>query len=522
MAAQARVPSSPSQVNSDLVKKLQADLQDAKKMWRESQEKLQSEQQTSSLRLSSLTNQLEAVKAQKESKEQQCHMLQQQLDVQTTTLSKVRADLRTASVASVELEKAKRNLEEMKTKLETSKEVSSLQSSMKDSDLLQERERKIRQLTAENCRIKARLAASQDLEEEVRQLQAKDSRSMVLKDELATLQASHAILQNKYQDWFQCMSQVVPDAKGPLDVLRVLQDLQNECMMLKTQQGQLQTSNKQAEIRLQLLQEKNDKTEASLRASENAIKNMKSSLDDCRLELEKARKQTESYKGFLDSYDAEASLQNHDQTRIARIAELEKSLSLAEAQVVEKTSLAEANERKAQELERHLQKVEAEAEAMQEKLGRGEFDPRTTKVLHLAMNPEKEAIKAHKQDQITQLTQENARLSQQLKDFQSGAATPVATSAVLEEKEKLLASKDKEIEQLKLAVQQTEKARERLNQVFRGKVREFREACYLLTGYKIEMKPIKNHSGFVLKSMYAERETDDLIFFDTGDGLQVY
>jgi len=45
--------------------------------------------------------------------------------------------------------------------------------------------------------------------------------------------------------------------------------------------------------------------------------------------------------------------------------------------------------------------------------------------------------------------------------------------------------------------------------VFSKKIQEFREACYALTGYKIDVLRDKQYR---LQSMYAERSSDDLLF----------
>lgn len=46
-------------------------------------------------------------------------------------------------------------------------------------------------------------------------------------------------------------------------------------------------------------------------------------------------------------------------------------------------------------------------------------------------------------------------------------------------------------------------------QVFKKKIQEFREACYALTGYKVD---VTRDNQYRLQSMYAERSTDDLLF----------
>ena len=46
-------------------------------------------------------------------------------------------------------------------------------------------------------------------------------------------------------------------------------------------------------------------------------------------------------------------------------------------------------------------------------------------------------------------------------------------------------------------------------QVFKKKIQEFREACYALTGYKVD---VIRDNQYRLQSMYAERSSDDLLF----------
>lgn len=46
-------------------------------------------------------------------------------------------------------------------------------------------------------------------------------------------------------------------------------------------------------------------------------------------------------------------------------------------------------------------------------------------------------------------------------------------------------------------------------QIFKKKIQEFREACYALTGYRVD---VIRENQYRLQSMYAERSTDDLLF----------
>lgn len=62
---------------------------------------------------------------------------------------------------------------------------------------------------------------------------------------------------------------------------------------------------------------------------------------------------------------------------------------------------------------------------------------------------------------------------------------------------------------LKKQVESAELKNQRLKEVFRTKIQEFRKACYELTGYQIVMT---SDNQYRLNSVYAEHKEDCLIF----------
>ena len=89
-----------------------------------------------------------------------------------------------------------------------------------------------------------------------------------------------------------------------------------------------------------------------------------------------------------------------------------------------------------------------------------------------------------------------------------GPGAALSSSAVLE----LESSYQSRLAKLESEKVQLEKKGQRLKEVFGQKVAEFRNTCYLLTGFKIEL--IHSHT-YRLKSMYAEAEADHLLFQQT-------
>lgn len=441
---------------------------------------------------------------------------QQQLADLEAQMSNNRVDKHSTHEYKIMLDEMTRKCKDLELQLaaKTNDKLSD-KSSQDFSNTLREKEREIRQLTSENQRMKAKVRACETVEDELAELRSKEARNEKMREELAQAQSENITLKQKEEDWVSTLARFFPSEDqsglkgGPRDILALIESLQNSCQMQKAEQGQLITLNKQLELRLQHQQERSTTLEVKVKETEAQLEQTRISLERSRMELSRAVKDKEMYKGFLDSYEAEDKTFKHDEARAHRIEELENSLLAAQTRANEKETAAQVLEMQNRQLEQHLKQVEAEAAKMSEALGRGEFNAQNTKVLHMTMNPAKKAVEA----KIEQLKAENEILKQQLAESNNGVVVKADTVA--------LAEKDKEIEKLKMTVSDLEISRERCIQVFRGKVKEFRESCYLLTGYKIEMKQISGHNGFLLRSMYAEQEADFLEFFDTGTKLEV-
>lgn len=77
-------------------------------------------------------------------------------------------------------------------------------------------------------------------------------------------------------------------------------------------------------------------------------------------------------------------------------------------------------------LTKHLEKAEMELAIFEKRLGRGEFNVETTKIVHLAVNPTRELLKSKtKSDDIESLRQENEALRARLNLLTDGEDTKV-------------------------------------------------------------------------------------------------
>lgn len=147
------------------------------------------------------------------------------------------------------------------------------------------------------------------------------------------------------------------------------------------------------------------------------------------------------------------------------------------------------------------------------------------KVITLAGNPSHQKVDnkyrqqleaAQKENQILQLQCEEMRQrvdGNATNDPSSADSSPPAASA-----SELLALESQysaRITELESANSHLEKKTQRLKEIFGQKVLEFRNTCYLLTGYKIELVQA---SSYRLRSMYAESESDQLMFHQSSGG----
>eukprot|EP00056_Hartaetosiga_gracilis_P011570 m.175905 g.175905 ORF g.175905 m.175905 type:complete len:828 (+) comp13525_c0_seq5:80-2563(+) len=121
----------------------------------------------------------------------------------------------------------------------------------------------------------------------------------------------------------------------------------------------------------------------------------------------------------------------------------------------------------------------------------GADDEKEVLILHMKSNP---AVWAARDD-IAELRKENEELKMQLSSSNSSQQFDMELNS--------------KVKELQAGIEQRDKKMQRLRQTFSDTVSDFLDACYELTGYKIEMI----HSNrFRLRSMYAESADDCIIF----------
>lgn len=131
------------------------------------------------------------------------------------------------------------------------------------------------------------------------------------------------------------------------------------------------------------------------------------------------------------------------------------------------------------------------------------------KIIHLKKNPASVQVAA-KQLEFVNLKKENERLKARIEILESGADADVTR------RQDEAVNIGHQVEELTKKVEEYKVREEKILTSFRKTAREFREVCYLLTGYRIDAL---RDGKYGLSSMYAEREEDKLYFHVGPDGV---
>lgn len=349
---------------------------------------------------------------------------------------------------------------------------------------------------------------------------------------------------------------------SPVALSKKLSTVRSENAILKDEQGNLTALLRAKDVAL----EKAHKLAEQLRAEKEAVEEAKEREARAvrRLENSNSRyqQQVELFKRQLDSFDREQTVLMGgliDESKSARITHLETQL--ADCQRSESTLLADIKAKdeelaslharvkellaassqpapmdvdggsssrpgefalrqenvrlqaECQTLQKEIDSLVAQVNDLEQKVAQGDFDPAKVKVLHLTMNPERMAQEERAQT-LAALKAENEQLAKRVAELTEGGQGHHASQPVIAFGEEASLAIQQKSQLLEKKLKETELKMQRLKEVFGKKITEFREACYSLTGFKIEMK----EAEYKLSSMFAEREADFLMFQRDSDG----
>ncbi|XP_016386934.1 mitotic spindle assembly checkpoint protein MAD1-like [Sinocyclocheilus rhinocerous] len=479
--------------------------------------------------------------------------LQEQLDVQRKKYKDVSQryqNLQSSHSISTESEL---KMKELERRLALQEQDSVIVRNMKSEMVrLPELEREIKRLREENAFLRETKENNSLLKEETEGLRKKLERVERVMEEKLKAELEKEKLEQELQAWENIGQAAGLNIRKPEDLSREVIQIQQRELNLKQQNYTLNSSIRSVEkARAELLPEI-----AQMRAKAQEEQKKRENQDSLVRRMQKRvlllTKERDGMRAILESYDSELATSEYSPQLMFRVKEAEDMLqkvqahntemetqlskaqeeagtfklkvqmvtaeleALNEQQVsnAEKNTLATAEEvsslrQKIEELEAERQRLEEQNNILEMRLERhnlqGDYDPVKTKVIHLQMNPTSIAKQQHA-DEVEQLRLECQLLRDRIRKIEAGGGVTTDDTT-------LIIPPSQEILDLRKQMESAELKNQRLKEVFQKKIQEFRTACYVLTGYQID---ITVENQYRLTSVYAEHMEDSLLFKSTG------
>jgi mitotic spindle assembly checkpoint protein MAD1 len=389
-----------------------------------------------------------------------------------------------------------------------------------------ENEKKIRNLQKENESLQERLQNVEVLKEEIlslkQQIENKDkqlSHYIKLKVEYETLA--------KYKSEWESVLMNLQSFPSVENVKNTISALKKENISLIESKGKLETELKVLQNALNERDEKIKNLKEKVKQFQQLTREAQETQTQQEKYLQLVIRERDGLKSLLQSYDLEDKLYSHDKQKDARIEELERLMAeknnLIEQYNNEIKKLQEMKFQLEKQIDRDNKEIEQLSErvrVLEQRLGKGEYDPHTTRVLHFKDNPKAIAKRRKRDKEIQKLKQEVKELRRQ-NELLKSATESDSVQAILNELEKTKEELKKTKEQYNKLHQRFNEAEiqfkegeirmQRLQEVCTKKIQEFKEACQSLFGYKIDFDDNLG-KRYRLLSIYAEKETDFLLF----------
>ncbi|XP_041363278.1 mitotic spindle assembly checkpoint protein MAD1-like isoform X2 [Gigantopelta aegis] len=444
---------------------------------------------------------------------------------------------------------AEQRVRDLESELARNEENITITKSMKSLlDKVPDLEREIRKLREDNKYYKEREKNVMLLEEQVTSLEEKLERANRRMADFTEMQLENEDLKGRLQRWEALDTSGSRRPRSPCELSRLVAEHQRKELLLLEQQGQLQTRLNVAAMEKDTLKKKYEVLSSQHHEQTVQLQQQADLIKRLQRKLLLVTKEREGLKKVLDSYESEVTM-NVAQATASRIehlgelvegyrkqagdleAELSKhseQMSKTQSQCMQLQSKSLGGEdsqqqirsqqdkiRELQEkviiLEQALEKKEQEKDILEARIEQrhlqGDYDPTRTKVVHFSMNPAQLAQDQRSLDR-EKLQEENEKLKQRLKLLEEGGGWVEDLTIRVDEK---LQEPDssKQIEEVRSQLSKEQLKNKRLMEAFKKTSHEFRDVCYQLTGYKIDL-PSSNQ--YRLTSMFAESPKDYLLF----------
>ncbi|XP_065340323.1 mitotic spindle assembly checkpoint protein MAD1 [Cloeon dipterum] len=313
---------------------------------------------------------------------------------------------------------------------------------------------------------------------------------------IQNLEQSSLVLRSNLSE---AVSQLKSAKREKEAVEAVLRNEQERRMTIESSAVAQAATLRKMERKLQLIVQERDSIQQVLSAYEGdmtTIPNQMQILQQKRIEsAERSAKEMREMVQKMEQELAQYKMGNANPAN-REFTALQEKLQLAENELhkakARAVALEETNERLEMLLERRAL--------------RGDYDPAQTKVMHFRMNPMAQDD-AKKADEIKRLKEDNDKLREKVKLLRSKESSSMLNVTAAAD-ENFHIESNKQIGELQNKLKSTELHNTRLKEAFKKTSQNFRQALYLILGYK--MDGCKDGT-YKLTSMYSD-SNDHLLF----------
>lgn len=422
-------------------------------------------------------------------------------------------------------ESTRRLRRELRIMTDRAEEAESRLNNLKPSRELEEKhavvvtrmERRERSLAArvrhlESCEHAARVASEKinALEAKIERLRSSSERYM--NDALETPE-----LRRKLENWKVTMESILRrSARGddnqsaanamvtPALVAARVSDLQSQIALLLHAKGDADAAETNSRRAMNETEEKLKRSRDAYASLEKTLQTKIESQRKMRWELVAAEKEKASLHEMLEFYKNSSALRVRnasDSKDDASSAPDDANAATIEMLRKRVADLETMRDETRKEFDKRLESA-TQQRCSSDAVVESSTRKRSTKIVHFRMNPTATArIERERQDreELKALRQEVSRLREMAA---SKMATPLVSSTVASTPSSSLSRDGGDLQT----------RYDRLKEVFRTKMQRFREAVYLLTGFKVDMENTSEEPRLRLRSIYAESERDFLMF----------
>ncbi|KAG7315518.1 hypothetical protein KOW79_020384 [Hemibagrus wyckioides] len=479
--------------------------------------------------------------------------LEEQLEMQQKKYQEVYQKYQTLQTSQISNTESEIKIKELKRRLELQEQDSIIVKNMKtEVTRLPELKREIKHLQEENAYLRETQENNSLLKEETEGLKRKLERMEKVQEEKLKLELEKEKVLQELQAWENLGQTTGFNIRKPEDLSKEVMQIQQRELSLK--QHNYTLTSKIRTLEKTLVQLQSEASELRVKALEEQKK--RENQDALVRRLQKRvlllTKERDGMRAILESYDSELAASEYSPQLTRRVKEAEEMLQKIqshnnemeiqlykaqeeagtfklqaqqaavelEALKEQKSSVSETNliateeeikflRQKVEELESDRQKLEEQNNVLEMRLERhnlqGDYDPLKTKVVHFRLNPTSVA-KQERVEEVEKLKVECERLRERLRKLEAGGA-------MTSEDTTLIIPPSQEILDLRKQMESAKMKNQRLKEVFQKKIQEFRTACYVLTGYQVD---ITVENQYRLTSAYAEHMDDALLFKASG------